>query len=121
SSTASNGNYAVGVNVFDSQEPLHTTTKSANATIDGTPPTAPSNLKATVKGKQIQLTWSASTDNVGVSSYGLWRNGVRLGTTTGTSYTDTSTKRGTTYTYYVVAIDGAGNSSAPSNSVTVQQ
>jgi hypothetical protein len=118
---ASSGSNTVRVNVFDSLEALHTATASAIATIDDSAPSAPTNLKATVKGKQIQLTWTVSTDNVGVSSYGIWRSGVRIGTATGTSYTDTSTKRGTSYTYYVVATDSVGNSSAPSNSVTVQQ
>jgi hypothetical protein len=38
------------------------------------PPTASTNLKATIKGRKVQLAWGAASDNVGVSSYAIWRN-----------------------------------------------
>jgi chitodextrinase len=63
----------------------------------------------------VSLSWTGSTDNVGVAGYRLLRNGVVVKTVTGTSTTD-KPRRGT-YTYTVVAYDAAGNTSAASNSV----
>jgi chitodextrinase len=63
---------------------------------------------------QINVTWGASTDNVAVSGYQVFRNGAQLGTTTGTSYADSGLSAGTSYSYTVTAYDVAGNVSAPS-------
>jgi hypothetical protein len=118
---ASTGSYTVQAKVFDNLVTAHTSSASVTDMMDSTPPTAPTNLKATVKSAKVQLSWGASSDNVGVSSYAIWRNNVQIGTTTGTGYTDGSTTSGVTYTYYVVARDKAGNMSAPSNAVTVKR
>jgi chitinase len=59
------------------------------------------------------LTWNAATDNVGVTGYRVYRNGVLVSTVSGTSYTDTGLVAGTTYQYRVTAIDAAGNESTP--------
>jgi thermitase len=86
---------------------------------DTTPPSAPTNLKASVsKTRKVTLSWIASTDNVGVAGYRLYRNGSLLATTTKPGATDTLAKS-VTATYYVVAYDAAGNVSASSSSVTV--
>jgi chitodextrinase len=69
--------------------------------------------------KQIQLAWSASSDNVAVAGYRISRNGVVVGTSSTTSWFDTNWVTGSTYTYSVVAYDAAGNVSLPSNSVSV--
>ena len=58
--------------------------------------------------------WNASTDNVGVTGYSLYRNGAKAGSTTATSYTFTGLACGTTYTLALTAYDAAGNESAPS-------
>jgi chitodextrinase len=91
---------------------------SAQATTfpDTTAPSIPTNLTAIPVGAtQINLTWQASTDNVGVAGYRIVRNGTPLPTTTTTtSFSDTGLTTCTPYTYTVVAFDGAGNSSAPS-------
>jgi chitodextrinase len=87
------------------------------------PPTAPTNLAATaVSGTQINLNWTASTDNVGVTQYLVERcQGVgcttftQIGTSTGTTYNDTGLTAGTSYSYQVRATDAAGNLSAYSN------
>jgi hypothetical protein len=85
---------------------------------DNQPPTAPSNLAFTSPGSgQINLTWSASTDNVGVTGYDVYANNVLRTSVTGTSYTDNQPD-GATVTYYVRAKDAAGNQSPNSNSVT---
>ena len=93
------------------------------ATSDTTPPTAPANLTATaVSPSQVNLSWNASTDNVGVAGYTVYRDGSPIASTSGantTSYSDTSVAAATTYTYTVDAIDGAGNHSPPSGPVSV--
>lgn len=91
---------------------------------DVTPPTVPAGLVATaVSGKQIDLAWGASTDNVGVQGYDVYRDGVRIGTANGLAYSDGGLKPKTAYTYTVVAKDSAGNASAASGpaSATTQR
>jgi chitodextrinase len=88
---------------------------------DTVPPTAPSGLGATaVNGGRVDLTWTASSDNVAVAGYRVFRNGVQIGATTATTYSDTTAVPSTSYTYHVVAYDTSGNVSSPSNTVTVQ-
>ena len=90
------------------------------ASPDTTLPTAPSSLTGTVVSEtQITLSWPASTDNVGVTGYELERcQGVgcttfaRIATPTTTSYVDTGTISGVSYSYRVRARDAAGNFSA---------
>ncbi len=92
--------------------------------IAGTPdtqaPTAPTNLAASgVTSTTATLTWNASTDNVAVTGYNVYQNGILLGTTTGTSYSVTGLTAATTYSFYVTAYDAAGNVSAASSSVSI--
>ncbi|WP_347107526.1 galactose oxidase-like domain-containing protein [Paenarthrobacter sp. S56] len=96
------------------------TVKLSAPSQDTTPPSAPAGLAASASAGQIALSWTASTDNVGVTSYRVSRDGAVIGTPTSTSYTDTSVVAGTTYTYTVNAVDAAGNVSPPSNTVTQQ-
>ena len=87
--------------------------------IDTQPPTAPTNLNATsVSTSQIDLTWTASTDNVGVTGYKIYRNGSYVTSVPGTSWSDTGRSAGTSYSYYVTAYDAEGNESGPSNTDT---
>jgi hypothetical protein len=87
---------------------------------DTTPPSVPAGLAATAtSGTSVGLTWNASTDNVGVASYTVFRNGSSIGTPTATSFTDTGVSPSTTYTYTVNAKDSAGNTSAQSAPVSV--
>jgi hypothetical protein len=87
---------------------------------DTSAPTAPAGLTGAAQSPtQIALTWGASTDNVGVVSYQLYRNGAQVTAPSGTSFTDTSLAPGTTYTYWVKATDAAGNVSSSSNSVNI--
>jgi hypothetical protein len=90
------------------------------ASSDTQPPTAPSNLAYTqpVSG-QIKLTWGASTDNVGVSGYDIYRNSALATSVAGNVLTYTDSQPDTaTVSYYVKARDAAGNQSAASNTVT---
>jgi chitodextrinase len=83
-------------------------------------PTAPTNLQATASGlMRVDLSWNASSDNVGVTGYEVYRGGTLVATTTIPGYTDSSVAAGGTYTYQVKARDAAGNRSALSNSKTV--
>lgn len=87
--------------------------------VDTTAPTVPTGVNATPTSQtQINLTWAASTDNVGVTGYKVYRNGTQITTVTTTSYSDTGLTAGTTYSYTVAAFDAAGNVSALSASVS---
>ncbi len=80
---------------------------------DTTPPSVPEGLAGTaVSATQINLTWSASTDNVGVQGYYVYLNDVALGTTTTTSFQHTGLAAATTYNYRVSAYDAVPNHSA---------
>ena len=80
---------------------------------DTTAPSAPTNLTATaVSSSQINLSWYASTDNVGVTGYKIFRGGTLLTTVTGASYSNTGLSSSTSYSYYVRSVDAAGKSLA---------
>src|SRR5207245_5561211 len=86
---------------------------------DLTPPTVPTNLSASaVSSTQMNLSWTASTDNVGVAGYRISRGASQIATTSLTSYSDTSLSPSTAYTYTVAAYDAAGNVSALSASAS---
>jgi hypothetical protein len=89
----------------------------SNSTGDTTPPSVPTNLSASaISSSQINLSWTASTDNVGVAGYKIFRNGSQVGTSATNSYNDTGLAASTNYTYTVSAYDAAGNNSAQSAS-----
>ena len=72
-----------------------------------------------VSPTQIDLSWQASTDDVGVTGYRVYRGGGQIATIGATtSYSDTSVTAGNTYSYEVRALDGAGHVSGPSNTAT---
>ena len=93
---------------------------------DTAPPTDPTNLGATAVGtSQINLTWTGSTDNVGVSGYRVERcqgagctGFAEVATPTGTSHPDTGLTPGTIYRYRVRAADAVPNFSGYSNIAT---
>lgn len=85
---------------------------------DTTDPSTPTGLVVTpISDTQLNLSWAASTDNVGVDHYNVYRNGVAIAAPTGTTYNNTGLTENTTYLYYVTSEDAAGNESA--NSVKV--
>src|SRR5205823_9696318 len=84
------------------------------------PPTVPNAPAATAPSQnQVDLTWTASTDNVGVAGYTVYRNGVKVGTVTTPGYTDNGVVASTTYTYTVDAFDADGNHSVQSVGTSV--
>jgi chitodextrinase len=94
----------------------------SNLGSDTTPPSAPTNLAATAhSGFQVNLTWTASTDDTAVAGYDLYRNGVKIGESGAatTSYADTTTNPLTYYYYTVQARDAAGNASPPSDQASL--
>src|SRR5213082_1640449 len=93
-----------------------TVTVSNGPPPDTTPPSVPTGLRATaVSSSQINLSWAASSDNVGVSGYRVFRNGAQIATTSATSFPNTGLSPSTTYSYTVAAFDAAGNLSAQSS------
>ncbi|MFE4392905.1 MULTISPECIES: extracellular catalytic domain type 1 short-chain-length polyhydroxyalkanoate depolymerase [Streptomycetaceae] len=76
---------------------------------------APTGLTASATAGSIALGWQAVS---GASSYQVFRNGGQVGTTTGTTFTDTGLAAGTTYGYTVAAVDGSGTVGARSAAVT---
>lgn len=82
---------------------------------DVTAPSIPTTLKATSKnGNAASLTWTASTDNRGVTKYDIYRNAVVVGSSTSNGYIDSGLSGQTTYSYLVRACDAVGNCSAQS-------
>jgi hypothetical protein len=91
-------------------------------TVDTTAPTAPTSVAATASGLNIALTWTASTDNIGIAGYRVYRNGLLVNATTiqSTSFAETVPSDGASYAYEVRAVDFAGNRSAPgSTQITI--
>lgn len=85
--------------------------------VDSTSPSIPAGLVATaMSSSQIDLSWTASTDNVGVTGYSIFRNGVQIGTSATPGYSHTGLTPSTSYLYTVSAYDAAGNNSSQSSS-----
>ncbi|WP_240343979.1 lytic polysaccharide monooxygenase [Paenibacillus sp. SYP-B3998] len=88
--------------------------------VDTQAPTVPYNVQSgSQTDASVALAWSASTDNVGVVKYDVYRNGGLVGTVTQPSYTDTGLAANTPYSYSIVALDAAGNQSARSSELKV--
>ena len=88
----------------------------------GQPPSVPQSVTATARGRaSVAVSWSASTDDVGVAGYDVYRDGVQVGSVNGstTFFTDSGLDPGTTYSYTVDAFDAAANVSAPSPAAVV--
>ena len=119
------GSYFYRVTAEDAAGNIGPVSNEAAATVssDTTAPSAPSGLAAPVTGSTASLSWSASTDDVGVVRYNVHRGtsagftpsaGNRIAQPTATSYADTGLATGS-YFYKVTAEDAAGNTSAASN------
>ncbi|QGK72912.1 endonuclease [Flavobacterium sp. SLB02] len=81
-------------------------------------PTAPTNLASTATtATSVSVSWNASTDNVGVTGYNVYANGVLKNTVTTLNYTITGLTASTNYNIYVTARDVAGNTSLSSNTI----
>ena len=119
-----NTSYSYTVKAIDAAGNASANSNTASATTQVAPgdvvlPSTPANLVATaVSSSQINLSWSASTDNVGVTGYQIFRGGTLLTTVTGTSYSNTGLTASTAYSYTVRATDAAGNLSPNSSTAS---
>ncbi|MFJ9977022.1 glycosyl hydrolase family 18 protein [Streptomyces cyaneofuscatus] len=85
------------------------------------PPTAPGTpTTSDVTNTSVKLSWSAATDDKGVKNYDVLRNGAKIATVTGTTYTNTGLTAGTDYTYAVQARDTIDQLGPVSGSVSVR-
>lgn len=111
--------YMNGMPATDPDAALLTFAYRLGTLSDATKPAAPTNLSATpISDKIINLSWTASTDNTAVSGYKIYRNGVIVGYSPSTDYTDTGLAASTAYNYSVSAYDSSANTSNVSNTVT---
>jgi ABC-type glycerol-3-phosphate transport system permease component len=95
-------------------------TAYADTTGDTIAPSTPTDLAATAKSAtEIDLTWTASTDNNAVVAYRVYRDGTIIATTGSNSWFDTFMDRNSTHVYQVSAIDAAGLESAKTGTVNV--
>jgi chitodextrinase len=110
-----NTNYTLAVDASDAagnRSAKTTVMVATTACPDTTPPAAPSGLAVSnVTQTSLTLTWNASTDNVGVTGYDVYRNGTKMATVTSTSAGQTGLACGSTYTFGVIARDAADNHS----------
>lgn len=117
-----NGTYAIDAKAYDPIGNIGIDTIAVGVKNgDVTAPKAPGTLTGTAASGVVDLTWKASTDNVGVTAYRVVRDNQVIATLAGnaTSYHDTSVVVDTKYAYYIVAVDASNNTSAPSNTATV--
>lgn len=105
-------------NVSAASSALNVTTNAP----DTQAPTAPGSLTSSSKTDvTVSVSWTATTDNTGVTAYDIYRGATLVGSTSGTSttFTDSGLTASTSYSYTVKARDAAGNISAASNSISV--
>lgn len=89
------------------------------ARTDTTPPSVPAGLAVTPQSAvSIRVTWNASTDNVGVVGYRVFRDGSQIATTAALSHNDLALVPSTAYRYEVAAFDAAGNVSMRSSAAS---
>ena len=112
------------VKAFDGANNQSVASNTATASTQGNdtiPPTVPTGLTATGSSSTaIDLNWTASTDNFGVTGYKVFRDGglTEIATVTTTSFSDTGLAVNSTHSYQVSAFDGANNQSAKSNTAS---
>ena len=118
SQTVGNGSHQLTAKAFDAAGNTNTSSVVAVSVSmgDTTLPSTPTGLTATAASPtQVNLNWTASTDNVGVTGYWIIRGGVTIATSPINSFEDRTVSPSTTYSYQVIAFDAAGNISAPSD------
>ena len=118
--TAATGLVAIATDDLNSRYYFSELALSAPPPADLVAPSVPAGVVAVASGStSVNVSWSASSDNVGVTGYRVARDGVVVSTVAGTSFADSGLSPGTSYGYSVVAFDAAGNASGPSGVVSV--
>ena len=93
---------------------------SETTSLDTEPPIVPGKITVISKSDTtITISWLGSKDNASVSGYEIYRDGFKITTSSGISFTDTGLNANTTYTYSIKAYDGSGNISDASESMDV--
>jgi hypothetical protein len=125
SQTATAGNYSVRLEAADALETLHAASTTSTFAVnditqseDTEAPSVPTGLAASANHKQVNLSWPAGSDNVGIVGYRVYRNGFAIASTIETVYTDRDGASNVMYEYTVDAYDAANNASAESVPVT---
>ena len=114
--TTSSGSHSLTAEAFDISS---STVFTINVTVDNEPPSTPSGLTATaLSSSRIDISWNASTDNVAVTAYEVYRNSVLIATIATTSYSDIGLDASTSYSYFVKAKDNEGNISPASSTAS---
>ena len=91
---------------------------TSSSTPDLEAPTSPTSLiTANITENSIDVSWNAATDNIGVSGYDIYRDGILQTTVSSTNYLATGLNASTNYSFYVIAKDASGNSSVASETV----
>jgi chitodextrinase len=107
--------YTAAVDAYDAagnHSPKTAVTVATPACPDTTPPSTPTGLAASsVTQTSLTLGWKASSDNVGVKGYDVYRNGTKVATVSGTSSSQSGLACDTQYAFAVAALDAAGNAS----------
>jgi chitodextrinase len=124
SSLSPNTTYTYAVRAADAAGNLSSASQIAPSTelasSDSQLPTAPDNLRSTAAtSSTVTLVWNASSDNVGVTGYGIYRNNELVRQVTSLTFIDNGLTPATSYNYTVRAVDAASNLSAFSNPLQV--
>lgn len=110
--------------IFENAAGMRSSAVSAMGKPTGAPdtekPTAPAVVTSQISGTSITLNWTRATDNVRVSGYRIYRDGVLIRDTAKRTFTDEGLAIDTEYSYYIKAYDGAGNESDASMTVTAK-
>jgi hypothetical protein len=113
------GTHTVTVTVSDGSQTDSQDVTITVTDIDTIQPSTPANLQATaIANTKMNLSWNASTDNVGVTGYRVYRDGIQVADVSSTTYKDTGLSKNTTYVYTVSAYDAAGNESSQATPLT---
>jgi len=118
-----NGSHSVTVKAYDAAGNVSSDSSTVDITNgDSKAPTVPTSVTATAQAyNKVHVSWKASTDDGGVQGYTVTRDDAPLAEVGNvTSYDDTTTAPGTSYVYKLIALDMAGNHSAPSAGATVK-
>ncbi len=120
-----NNTYEPGINgapgqVKQGELPYGEEDPGDNKEPEQSPPSRPTDLTATATASTVSLSWTASTDNVEVAGYRVYRDGKEVGVTDTTTYTDTGLRAETSYIYEVQAYDTSDNSSALSDELIIE-
>jgi len=112
--------YIIAKDAANNSSPQSTTLNATTLVPDNQDPSAPTNLISSgITATTVDLSWTASTDNIGVTGYEIYQNGNLITTVSSTTYQVTGLTNATAYGFYIIAKDAAGNSSNQSNTINI--